>query len=257
MIITSWKSKNRLSAENFGYSKSVTDNPSGYKFLAVISMLYISIMLCNAILTNRYIGSEALFVLGGTFTSPFIFVMDGIIAEIYGYKIAQCVILSGFASQLIFTLICQVVVILPYPHFFKDEIAYTSILGSSLVRIGISGFIAYITANLLNSYIISRWKSLLKGRYFWLRSLGASAFSEGWYSFIAILMMEFQEIPLRSMMKVILISYFIKIFYSVVFSGPANLLVNYIKKSTGIDVYDFPKRLTPFKYADTIQESRT
>ena len=30
--------------------------------------------------------------------------------------------------------------------------------------------------------------------------------------------------------------------YSIAFAGPGNLLVNYIKKLTGIDVYDFPKK---------------
>ena len=62
-------------------------------------------MLCNAILTNRYIGGESLFVLGGTFTSPFVFILDDIIAEIYGYKITRAVILTGFFSQTLFIII--------------------------------------------------------------------------------------------------------------------------------------------------------
>ena len=74
--------KNSLLSQEPIYSKSVIDNPLGYKFLVIVSMLYMSIMLCNAILTNRYIGMDTLFVLGGTFTSPFIFLMDGVIAEI-------------------------------------------------------------------------------------------------------------------------------------------------------------------------------
>jgi hypothetical protein len=35
----------------------------------------------------------------------------------------------------------------------------------------------------------------------------------------------------------------------------ANLLVNYIKKITGIDVYDFPKNFTPFKYSNTDEKN--
>lgn len=105
-------------------SLQVIDNPASYKCLTVISMMYMSIMICNAVLTNRYIGTEKIFVLGGTFSSPFIFLMDGIIAEIYGYKIAQCVILSGFFCQAIFTIICQLVVASPHPDFFHETQAY-------------------------------------------------------------------------------------------------------------------------------------
>ena len=211
-------------------------------------------MLCNAVLTNRYIGTDAFFVLGGTFTSPFIFIMDAVIAEIYGYKITRCVILSGFVAQTLFVLICQLVVIAPYPSFFTAKATYNYILGSPLLLINISGFMAYIIANLVNSYIITRWKILLKGKHFWLRSLGSSTFSEALYSFIAILMMELKSLPLHNVIRIAIISYLIKTIYSIIFSAPANFLVNHVKKTIGIDVYDFHKKYTPFKYLHVKQD---
>lgn len=233
------------------------ENPYEHKVLIIISMIYMSIMLCNAILTNRYIGSDALFVLGGTFTSPFVFILDDIIAEIYGYKITRSVILTGFIAQTLFVIICLFALNAPHPSFFKEQAAYTTVLGWSLLRINISGFFAYIVANLANSYILTRWKVLLKGRYFWLRSLGSSTISEALYSLIAILMMEIASIPLKSILQVVAISFSIKAIYSIVLAGPANLLVNYLKKLTGIDVYDFPTQFTPFKYAKKNQEAAT
>ena len=229
--------------------QSKLSNLPAYHFLIVISMIYMAIMLCNAILTNRYIGNNTFFVLGGTLTSPFVFILDDIIAEIYGYRVTRCVILAGYAAQTLFVLICQLVIMAPYPSIFKESGAYSYILGSSLLRIDLSGFAAYIIANLINSYIITRWKVLLKGRHFWLRSIGSSLFSEALYSFLAILMMEMKSIPFHDILKVVGISYSIKAIYSAAFSGPANLFVNYIKKLTGVDVYDFPKDFTPFKYA--------
>jgi uncharacterized integral membrane protein (TIGR00697 family) len=231
----------------------IIDNPTGFKVLIIISMLYMSIMMCNAILTNEYIGVDKFFILGGTLTSPFIFILDDIVAEIYGYKITRFMILFGFASQTLFVIICQLAVLAPHPSFFKEQAAYAYILGPSLLRIDLSGFIAYITANLINSYILTRWKVLLKRRKFWLRSLGSSAFSEALYSFLAILLMEINSIPLKNVLKVIMISYLIKVSYSIIFSGPAQLLVNYIKKLTCIDVYDLPKEFTPFKYLNMKQ----
>lgn len=210
-----------------------------------------SIMLCNAILTNRYIGSDALFVLGGTFTSPLIFILDDVITEIYGYKIARSVIITGFLAQSFFVFVCQIVLMTSSPTFFHAQDNYNYVLGSSLVRINISGFIAYITANLTNSYVLSRWKVLLKGRYFWLRSLGSSTFSEALYSFIAIIMMEIAAIPLNNILKVAAISFSIKAFYSIILAVPVSFLVNYLKKLTGMDIYDFPQKFTPFRYAKT------
>src|SRR5262249_22509552 len=139
--------------------------------------------------------------LGGTFTSPFVFILDDIIAEIYGYKITRHVILSGFAMQTLFALICQLVVIAPYPSFFQEHAAaYTYILGLFLLKINLSGFAAYVIANLVNSYILTRLKVMLKGKRFWLRSIGSSAFSEALYSFIAIAFMEFHSLPLHEIL---------------------------------------------------------
>src|SRR3989338_2501580 len=139
---------------NSTYQQKI-DNPHGYKALITLSMLYMSIMLCNAVLTNRYIGTDAFFILGGTLTSPFVFILDDIIAEIYGYKITRTVILCGFVAQTLFALICQIVILTPHPSFFKEQVAYAHILGPSLLRIDISGFFAYIVANLANSYILT------------------------------------------------------------------------------------------------------
>ena len=229
------------------YQTQLSNLPA-YRFLIATSMIYMSIMLCNAILTNCYIGFDTAFVLGGTLTSPFVFILDDIIAEIYGYRVTRCVIISGYVAQTLFVVICQLVTIAPHPAFFKEGAAYSYILGSSLLRIDISGFAAYLIANLINSYIITRWKTLLKGRHFWLRSIGSSLFSEALYSFLAILMMELKSIPFHDIIKVVATSYAIKATYSAVFAGPGNVLVNYIKKKNGVDVYDFPKAFTPFKY---------
>lgn len=232
----------------FNASKSVLNHSAGYKFLIMMSMTYMGIMLCNAILTNRYVGYSTFFVLGGTLTSPFVFILDDIIAEIYGFKMTRWVILTGFIVQTLFVFICQIIVMAPSPPQFKNNAAYSQILGMPLLRINISGFIAYIVANLINSYILTRWKILLKGRKFWLRSLFSSTFSEALYSFIAILMMEMHSIPFNEVLKVIFISYLIKAIYSLIFVVPANVLVNYVKRRTGIDVYDFSQKFTPFKY---------
>lgn len=70
-------------------------------------------------------------------------------------------------------------------------------------------------------------------------------------------MMETKSILLSRILKVALISFGIKAIYSIVLAGPANLLVYYIKKLTGVDVYDFPKKFTPFKYNDDIQKEST
>ena len=152
----------------------------------------------------------------------------------------------GFACQAIFAIICGLVARAPYPVFFKDSYAYSIVFGQ-LLYIVMSSFIAFIISGLINIYIITRWKVLLQGRYFWLRSLGSSTIAEALYSAIAILMMEIGSLPLTNIWKVILISYLIKVTYSIIFAWPGNLIVTHIKNTAKIDVYDYPANYNPFK----------
>lgn len=229
-------------------SYSVTNNPLGYQCLVLLSMLYVALMLCNAILTNRYLGGDNLYVLGGTLTSPFVFLLDNVIAELYGFKMTRSVIFFGIIAQSFFVVICLMVTHAPQPSFFTGNESYSQILGWPLLRIHLSGCIAYLFAMLLNSRILTQWKVLHKGEKFWLRCLGACTISEALYSFIAILLMELNSIPLGYILKVVVISYLIKMGYNLILSFPSQLLVNHIRNITGIDVYDFDVRFTPIAY---------
>ena len=225
----------------------VSSSLTGYKYLIFLSMLYMSIMICNVILTNRYISlSKDIFVLGGTLTSPLIFILGDVVAEIFGYKIAKQMIWCGFTCQVIFAIICGLVVRAPYPVFFKNYYVYSFVF-NQLLYIVISSFVAFIISNLINIHIITRWKILLKGRYFWLRSLGSSTIAEALYSAIAILMMEIGSISSANIWRVILMSYLIKVTYSIIFAVPGNLIVNYIKNIAKVDIYDYPASYNPFK----------
>jgi hypothetical protein len=55
------------------------------------------------------------------------------------------------------------------------------------------------------------------------------------------------SIPFNNIWKVIFISYLIKLIYSIIFAGPGNLIVNYIKSTSKLDVYDCPSGYNPFK----------
>lgn len=224
-----------------------TNSLTEYKYLVFFSMFYMSIMICNITLTNRYISlGSNIFILGGTLTSPLTFILGDIIAEVFGYKIAKQIIWCGFACQTIFAIICGLVARAPYPIFFKDYYSYFLIF-NPLLYLVISSFIAFIISSLMNIYMITKWKALSQGRYFWLRSLGSSTIAEGLYSAIAILMMEIGSIPFIKIWKVVLISYLIKVIYSIIFAIPGNLIVNFIKISAKIDINDYSTNYNPFK----------
>jgi uncharacterized integral membrane protein (TIGR00697 family) len=216
------------------------------KCLIFLSMLYISIMLCNAVFTNKWISLGSYFVFGGAFISPLLFILGDIIAEIFGYKIARNIIGFAFICQTLFAILCETVIATPSPSNWHEEHAYVYVFGS-IFRIDISGFVAFFTSNIMNILIITRWKIIVQGRLFWLRSLGSSTIAEACYSTIAILMIGFCNLPFYTMLRIIWITYLIKVIYSVILAYPGNMLVNYLKQVFKIDIYDSVNDFNPFK----------
>lgn len=69
-----------------------------------------------------------------------------------------------------------------YPEYAH---AYNIIL-HLLLRASIANAIAIAIGSFFNIYLLSKWKMLIKGKYFWLRSLGSSAIGESFYTIFVV-----------------------------------------------------------------------
>lgn len=223
------------------YIKKLDDiSLRGFSVLLYFCMFYMSIMLFSAIFTDRYIGYDAIFVLGGSFTSPLFFIISDIVAEIYGSKITHRMIFAGFLFQTLFSIFCQFVIRSPSPNLSKFNI-YFFIVFNPLLTINLKSFFAYIISSLINVRIITRWKILTQGKNFWIRSLGSSTISEALYSLIAIITMEIFSLSMSHVIKIVLASYSIKLIFSAIISKPAEKLVDFLKIYTKIDISEEDK----------------
>jgi len=214
-------------------------------WLIFFSMLYLGIMISNTILTEKWIALGRYFVFGGAFVSPFLFFLGDIIAEIFGYSIAEKIIWCGFISQTIFAFIVKIFLHTTAPVNWHEAHSFCYVL-DPLLRIDISGFVAFVVSSTVNISIITKWKILMRGRFFWLRSIGSSTVAEAVYSAIAILMIGFGTLSFSSMLPVIEITCLIKIIYSLILAYPGAIFVNYLKDRLHIDVYETNPNMNPF-----------
>jgi queuosine precursor transporter len=224
--------------------ESKSPRQSGY--LLFLAMMYLTVMLCSGVLTHRLIQLGPVYTMAGTLVAPLWFTLSDVIAEIYGYKVARKLVWFGFVCQAIFAIVCNLLIQIPSPDFLDNQAAYFTVLGS-ILHTCLSAFVAYIFAGFINIYLISKWKILLMGRYFWLRSLGASTISEFIFTVLAVFLIQVGKLPLSQMLTIMAVSYSLKVVYTIVLAFPANILTFAIKKADGIDVYDHHTNFNPFK----------
>lgn len=211
-------------------------------------MLYTTILLVSVLLDYKFISIGPMLASSATFVISLTFFLSDVIAEVYGYQKAKQVIWSGVICLLCFSSIGFLLQKLPTPpEYDKYGHAYTIIL-NLLFRAGISNAIAIIIGAFFNVYFVSKWKMLVKGKYFWLRSLGSSAIGEALYTFFVVSLVNVGIVPFFHLIEILIISYSFKLIFDTFAVIPASLLAAYLKHTEGVDVYDFPTNLTPFKY---------
>lgn len=70
------------------------------------------------------------------------------------------------------------------------------------------------------------------------------------YEFISIGSMLASTVSFQQFSQILIISYSYKIIFDLLAVIPASFLARFLKHVEGLDIYDFPKRFTPAKYAE-------
>ena len=218
-----------------------------YKYLAPIAMLYITVMLCDMMLAYRMISFGSVTLAGGIFVLPLFYFLSDIISEVYGYQRARQVIWFMLLCAFIFAMFLSLINLLPRPAFWQEGAAYDLVF-EHLFRIAIGGgFLAILFGAFINNYIITKWKVLIKGRHYWLRSFGATAVGEFVQNFMGCLILYLGVIPLAKVFELVVPLYLIQITEGLLLTIPGTILVALLKRAEGVDVYDYETNFNPLK----------
>lgn len=209
-------------------------------------MIYITLILAADVLIYKIVNFGSLTLTVGSLVTPFWFVMTDIIAEVYGYQIARRLIWSGMACGFLFTVICVTLIHFPSPETWPYQPAYDQVLGK-LPRIFMGSVAGVIIGAFTNTYLITKWKVLVQGKYFWLRSIGSSATGQLAFTVITLVFDLFGVLPFYQVAQLILISFTIKVILTPLFTIPSTIFVYYLKKIEDIDIYDYNTNFNPFR----------
>jgi|ERR1700677_4798782 len=146
-------------------------------FLSLFCALYVSTLILTMVVENRIILLGPLTFLSGTLIIPLSYALSDIITEVYGYKQMRRVIWISMICLYFCAIMISFILALPTDTTNLSNLAYAVAL-KAFSKDVITYSIAALLSIFLNAYILSKWKIMLKGRYFWLRSLGSMAIGE-------------------------------------------------------------------------------
>ena len=217
-----------------------------YKFLLLMAMLYMSFMLADQVMMYRFVQVGPFFLTAGVFIMPLYYFFGDLITEVYGYQISKQLIWGMVICCIVFAGLIAILNDLPVPLWWHGRIDYTTVLGR-LLRSSIGGAaVAVVAGSFVNAYIISKWKILVKGKYFVLRSIGSSAFGEAVQMVLGCLLIFLGTMPLRKLMILMVELYVVQIGLAMVIACVGTYFVNALKITEGINTYDNGVNFNPF-----------
>ena len=231
-------------------SDGLLDYINKSRHLIFLAMLYTVVLTLSAVFFYRYVDLDHVLLPGGMFVYPILYVITDIVTELYGYSTARLFIWYGIFCNFIFGITAF---LLTYtPTIVGTEFAHDyDVIFREILRLDAGNFVGQFLGSFINIYIISKWKVLVKGRLFFIRSVTSNLFGEFIMLIVTGAIVLVGKLPLHEILALLAADYIIRIIFCFISSAPAALFVSYIKKKEKIDVYDFSTKFNPFKLSIT------
>ncbi|MGQ3888336.1 queuosine precursor transporter [Legionella sp. CNM-1927-20] len=216
-------------------------------YIIPLSLLFLTIYLAADSVAYKMVVLGPLLVPGPPCIFPLSYTVADIIAEIYGYTQAKRILFLTLLFQFIYAIFVTAILKLSSPDFWAMQDAYDQVFGNLMRFVG-AGFLAVLSSHFINIYVFSKWKILLKGKYFWIRSIGSSAL--GGFVLVAIIMIFGYSgtIDFNAAIKMFFSIYILELLYACILAWPAGLISGFLKIKEGLDVYDTHTNFNPFSF---------
>lgn len=217
-------------------------------FLVIVGVFITCLITANIIAVKQVdIGGFA--VDAGTVVFPISYIVGDVLTEVYGFRRARRVIWLGFVCNLIAVICIVIGQALPPANFWDGQSAYDRILGST-PRLLVASFIAFLFGEFANSYVLARMKVATKGRWLWTRTITSTLVGEGVDSVIFVFIAFWGTFSTDAIISIMLTQWVFKTVYEALATPLTYLVVNFIKRKEGIDVYDRDISFNPLSLAE-------
>ena len=209
-----------------------------WRFVVVAGFFVTALVVSNIIAVKLVEMSGRIFP-AGLVIFPLSYLLGDVLTEVYGIRSARRVIWLGFACNLLALGAIQAAIHLPAldPEF---QVQFEAVLGTTW-RLFLASLAAYIVGELANAYVLAYMKGATRGRWLWTRTIGSTIVGEGLDSLIFVTI-AFAGTG-TGLANPIVTTWLIKVGWETLATPITYWVVGYLKRTEGVDVYDFGRPL--------------
>lgn len=219
-------------------SKGAASTVSTVYMLLVVA--FTSFLIISNLVEIKTIDIGPLTITAGVLLFPFTYIINDCTVEVYGFEKARLMIWTGFAVNLVVSLILQLAIVLPGSPDWTRQAEMEAIFGA-VPRIFFASFLAFVTGSMVNARVMSKMKTRDGNRRFKLRAMLSTLLGEGVDSLIFFPIAFIGILPVSTVVTLILTQTVLKTVYEMMILPVTVRVVKRLKKIEGEDVTDRPE----------------
>ena len=226
-------------------SASLIGGDRRYKYLDPFITLFVAVLLISNLIAPKFFALGPLRISAAQILFPITYIFGDIFTEVYGYSASRRAIWYGFFASFVLVAISYLAVIIPPAPEYKDQAAFETIF-KPVGRIVAASLLAYWCGEFANSFTLAKLKLLTKGRYLWTRTIGSTVVGQAVDTTVVMFAGFYGTRSLRVIFSLIVSGYLIKVVYETLMTPATYLIVNALKRTEGIDYFDYSTNFNPF-----------
>ena len=203
------------------------ENLTKTELYAIITGVFTVCLIISNIIAGKTFSFFSFVLPCGVIIFPVVYIINDVLAEVYGYEKARRVILLGFAMNLVAVICFQITIWLPAPSFFENSEAFAVVLGSTW-RLLVAGFAAYLVGSLVNAKLMTYLKSWDEDKLFF-RCIASTFFGESLDALVYITLAFFGTMPTEALISMIVVQALFKTLYEIIVYPVTRKVISSVK----------------------------
>ena len=203
------------------------ENLTKTELYAMLTGVFTASLIVSNIIAGKTFDFFSFTLPCGVIIFPIIYIVNDVLAEVYGYEKARKVILLGFLMNLVAVICYNITILLPAPVFFENSDAFSVVLGSTL-RLLVASFVAYLVGSLVNAKVMVLLKKWDEEKLFF-RCIISTLFGEGLDAVIFIFIGFLATMPFEALILMIVAQALFKTIYEMIVYPLTRYVISAVK----------------------------
>ncbi len=221
-----------------------------YKYLDTFITLFVVVLLISNIIAAKFFAIGPLRVSAAQILFPITYIFADVFTEVYGYSASRRAIWYGFFGSFILVTLSYIAVRIPAAPEYTDQAAFATVF-RPVGRIVAASLLAYWCGEFANSYTLAKLKLITKGKYLWTRTIGSTVVGQAVDTTVVMFAGFYGMRPVGVIVRLIIAGYLIKVVYETVMTPVTYKIVNFLKRTEGVDYFDYKTNFNPFATTGT------